>query len=302
MLTTGRPLARARHACPEARTHVRSLLAPPTSSLPHGPARAPLSCETFRWEPATRRLVWSFAAMPMSCQRVAHQHGSGPLPAFPRASAGTGIVRRLSGPTAATVRVSTAPALLRSPRRRGGLPGPCFNTGPRPRRLLYFRFSSPTGLFRVPSRYFFAIGPALYLALGASATRSRCTTKQRYSYPARARGYHPLRRRIPAALSRAPQRVSAYHWGCSLFARRYYGNPCLFLLLPLMICLSPGRTRARCARFGTRPLPAAFRVHARPSSPGEPIGPVQEPAHAVRGLNRRVATSDARARHTPCAH
>lgn len=120
MLTTGRPLARARHACPQARSHVRSLLAPPTSSLPHGPARAPLSCETFRREPATRRLVWSFAAMPMSCQRVAHQHGSGPLPAFPRASAGTGIVRRLSGPTAATVRASTAPALSASaspPRR-----------------------------------------------------------------------------------------------------------------------------------------------------------------------------------------
>jgi len=115
---TGARQTRAPHN--GARPHVRSLLAPPTSSLPHAPARAPLSCETFRREPATRRLVWSFAAMPMSCQRVAHQHGSGPLPAFPRASAGTGIVRRLSGPTAATHRASTAPALpaFASPPRR----------------------------------------------------------------------------------------------------------------------------------------------------------------------------------------
>lgn len=82
----------------------------PTSSLPHLPARAPLSCETFRREPATRRFVWSFAPMPMSCHRVEHQNGSDPPPVFLRASVSTGIVHRLSGPTAATLRSPTAPA------------------------------------------------------------------------------------------------------------------------------------------------------------------------------------------------
>lgn len=82
----------------------------PTSSLPHLPARAPLSCETFRREPATRRFVWSFAPMPMSCHRVEHQNGSDPPPVFLRASVSTGIVHRLSGPTAPTCRSPTAPA------------------------------------------------------------------------------------------------------------------------------------------------------------------------------------------------
>ena len=152
MLTTGRPLARARHAgrATPPRCHVRSLLAAPTSSLPQPPGRAPLSCETFRREPATRQFVWSFAPMPMSCHRVEHQNGSGPPPVFLPASASTGIVHCLSGPTAATRRSPAAPGLPPSPRRGGGLLGPCFNTGPSPRLLsCIFTFHPHTRPFHI---------------------------------------------------------------------------------------------------------------------------------------------------------
>lgn len=91
--------------------HVRSLPASPASSLPHVPSHTPLSCETFRREPATRQLVWSFAPTPTSRQRVEHQYSSGPPPAFPPASACAGVVRCLSGPMRATHRSPTTPML-----------------------------------------------------------------------------------------------------------------------------------------------------------------------------------------------
>lgn len=164
------------------RLHVRSLLAAPASSLPHSPTSAPLSCETFRPEPATRRFVWSFAPMPMSRHRVEHQNGSGPPPVFPPDSPSTGIVHRLSGPTSSTHRSPTAPALKHSPRAAGGLLGPCFNTGPSPRRPPHFHsFTANRRLFILPSRYFFAIGLTSYLAFDAITTASHCTTKQYYS-------------------------------------------------------------------------------------------------------------------------
>ena len=144
MLTTGCPLARSRlvQVLKPPHRHVRSLLAAPTSSLPHPPECAPLSCETFRREPATRQFVWSFAPMPMSCHRVEHQNGSDPPPVFLLASISTGIVHCLSGPTTTTTRSPTAPEIIPSPRRCGSLLGPCFNTGPSPRlTLLYFHFS-----------------------------------------------------------------------------------------------------------------------------------------------------------------
>lgn len=148
------------------RRHVRSLLAAPTSSLPQPPARAPLSCETFRREPATRRFVWSFAPMPMSHHRVEHQNGSGRPPVFLPASASTGIVHRLSGPTTATHRSPTAPGIAPSPRRRGGLLGPCFNTGPSPRAPPTFTFhplvrpfhSSLAVLVRYRTPHVFSLG------------------------------------------------------------------------------------------------------------------------------------------------
>lgn len=68
-------------------------------------------------------------------------------------------------------------------------------------RLCIFTVSPPVrSLFTLPSRYFCAIGLPAYLALDAATTRSRCATRQRYSLPARARGYHPLRPRFPSGL------------------------------------------------------------------------------------------------------
>jgi len=140
---------RTRAPLTPGRARVRSLLATPASSLPHLPGRAPLSCETFRREPATRQFVWSFAPTPTSRQRVEHQYGSGPPPAFPPASASAGVVHCLSGPTAATPGSPPASALARPPRRGGGLLGPCFNTGPSPRRPCTFAFHRPQASFHI---------------------------------------------------------------------------------------------------------------------------------------------------------
>lgn len=238
----------------------------PASSLPHAPCRAPLSCETFRPEPATRQFVWSFAPTPTSRQRVEHQYGSGPPPAFPPASTSAGVVHCLSGPTPATPGSPPASVLPRPPRRAGGLLGPCFNTGPSPRLSLHFRFSPSRDAFSHFPRGTSSLSASPpYLAFGAAATASPCTTKQHYS----------PRRRCSGALTRSraafhrlrcccPQRPGAFHWGSPLFARRYYGDPRSFLLLALLICLSPGRPLALRAPFGPHALPRAFRVlHAR---------------------------------------
>ena len=128
-----------------------------------------------------------------------------------------------------------------------------------------------------PSRYLFAIGLAAYLALDVPATRSRCTTRQRYSVPAPRSGAVT---RCGAAFQRlarsAPQRPRAFHWGSSSFGRPYYRNPCLFLLLALVICLSPGRARARRAPLEPRAVLPAYRMLSRSSSSGEPTDPIQE--------------------------
>lgn len=225
----------------------------------------------------------------MSCQRVEHQHGSGPLPGFPRASASTGIVHRLSGPTAATARFRAAPALaFASPPRRA--PWSVFQYGAEASASSVLSlFTGACRVFAVRSRYLFAIGLRVYLALDASTTRSRCTTKQRYSSLARAPGLSPALAPLSSGSRRMRHNAEAYQWGCSLFARRYYGNPRLFLLLSLLICLSPGRRRALRARFGPRPLPAAFRVRTRPSSPAEPMDPVQRLSRFVLGVGPRQA-------------
>lgn len=105
--------------------------------------------------------------MPTCCQRVAHQHGSGRPPAFPPASATAGIVHRLSGPPARTRVAASAAALVPSPRARGGLLGPCFNTGPSPRRSCTFAFHPPLRSFRHSLALLSAIGLPPYLAFGA---------------------------------------------------------------------------------------------------------------------------------------
>lgn len=63
---------------------------------------APLSCETFRGEPATRRFDWSFAPTPRSRDRFERQKRYVPPPAFPQASHRPGIAHRLSGLTTRT--------------------------------------------------------------------------------------------------------------------------------------------------------------------------------------------------------
>lgn len=83
---------------------------------------APLSCETFRGEPATRRFDWSFAPTPKSRDRFERQNHYVPPPAFPQASHCPGIAHRLSGLTTRT----NAYLLARTPCK---LLGPCFKTG-----------------------------------------------------------------------------------------------------------------------------------------------------------------------------
>ncbi len=94
----------------------------------------------------------------------------------------------------------------------------------------------------------------------------------------------------------APQRPKAFHWGSFLFARRYYRNPRLFLLLSLMICLSPGRRRTHRAQLEPRPIPAAYRMLSRSSSPGEPIDPIQGITLCV--VMRRASTGRRLAHNT----
>lgn len=93
-----------------------------------------------------------------------------------------------------------------------------------------------------------------------AATHSQCTTKHCYSSPCAATGLSPS----PACRSRhlllLPD-ISACAdctAGCSPFARRYYGNPCWFLFLPLLICLIPRGHRALHIR--ARAVAAAARA------------------------------------------
>lgn len=136
-------------------------------ALPHLPLCMPLSCETFRLEPATRQFVWSFAPMPISCHRVVHQNGSGLLPAFPPASASTGIVHCLSGPSSLTFAFPPAPAFssFTSPVLRS--PWSVFQYGSESSAYspVFSLFSPYWGLFNFPSRYFFSIGLLLVFSL-----------------------------------------------------------------------------------------------------------------------------------------
>jgi len=154
---------------------------------------APLSCETFRREPATRRFVWSFAPMPTSHHRVEHQNGSGPPPVFPPASASAGIVHRLSGSTAMTYR--SPPASVISHVHLAITEGSLVRVPIRVRVLGYlhiFAVSPPTGVFSDFPRGTSTLSVSLlYLALDAPTTHSHCTTKQHYSIPALAPGLSP---------------------------------------------------------------------------------------------------------------
>lgn len=214
----------------------------------------------------------------MSCHRVEHQNGSDPPPVFLLVSISTGIVHCLSGPTAPTRRSPTAPGLPPSPRRRGSLLGPCFNTGPSPRLLscifsfhplmrpfhsslaVLIRYRTPPVFSLRCSCHPFALHyqATLLAPRASSGALTRC-----------GRAFH----RVSCS---APQRPRAFHRGSFLFGRPYSGNPRLFLFLALVICLSPGRRPAHRAQLEPRLLPDAYRMLSRSSSSGEPIDPIQE--------------------------
>lgn len=202
MLTTHRPLARSRSTCRKssASPRVRSLLAAPASSLPRVPFCAPLSCETFRLEPATRRFVWSFAPMPTSYHRVEHQNGSGPPPVFPPASASAGIVHRLSGLTATTYR--SPPAQVFYHLRLAVAENSLVRVSIRVRVLGFFHIfaiSPPKWrLFIFPSRYLCAIGLTTVFSLGCFYHPFALHYQAVLLFPhVLLRGYHPITPHFP---------------------------------------------------------------------------------------------------------
>lgn len=82
-------------------------------------------------------------------------------------------------------------------------------------RVLYIGLASSTfclssypSFFIFPSRYFFAIGLPLYLALDAHTTRSHCTTKQCYSSALRLRGLSPPMAPLSIGFLHAPHNRS----------------------------------------------------------------------------------------------
>lgn len=134
-------------------------------------------------------------------------------------------------------------------------------------------------LFTLRSRYFSTIGhtavfslrspqPPLHTALPSSPTPS--LSQQSYGR------LTPSARRITRLFRPPPttQPSSAgYHKSSSAFTRRYSQNPSWFLLLLLLICLSPeGPQRTRAIQ--TPATRAAFRVLSRPSSPRVPMPPM----------------------------
>lgn len=112
--------------------------------------------------------------------------------------------------------------------------------------------------FIFPSRYFYPIGLSLYLALDASTTSSCCTTKQHYSISTAITntGYHRLWLSFPwhpSVLSNYNS-LTDYHQSSFLFVRHYYRNPCLFLFLSLLICLSSERPHTHRASLESAPI------------------------------------------------
>lgn len=192
--------------------------------LPHLPACVLLSCETFRPEPATRQFVWSFAPMPISCHRVAHQNGSGLLPAFPPASASTGIVHCLSGPSPATLPFPSAPGLppFASPQMRS--PWSVFQYGSESSAYssVFSLFTPDWGFFNFPSRYFFAIGLQLVFSLRCFHHRFALHYQAALLLPFATSG---ALTRSGSAFHRisqlATQRPQAFHRGSFLFSRPY---------------------------------------------------------------------------------
>lgn len=188
--------------------------------------------------------------MPIFYHRVEHQNDLDLPSEFLLTSINTGIVHFLSGLTCCTCKFLSDPVVKPYPRTACNLLGPCFNTG-----LIFsayslvfslFHFLNETFSYFLRSTYLLSVSP-LYLALDDTTTCSHCTTKQCYSpFVSVFRGYHPLWLLFPKdqLTYYITTLLRVYHQSSFLFSRPYYGNPCLFLFLSLMICLSPRRTPA----------------------------------------------------------
>lgn len=239
----------------------------------------------------------SYQAVRLVFRRYAQLAGpictSGPLGASAGASPAVARARRSSppfGPLRACSRVS---GCARPPRsvlptfrsRARSAPWSVFQDGPReakkPRALRAACFapfhSAPARLFSFPSRYFSSIGLSVYLALDGSLHRSLCRPAHSYSWHGKRRGtglapsVAPLPLASLALHAAHPRRFAA---GRFPFARRYSGNPCSFLFLRVVICLSSAGAPTRVVRSGVlRPcLRGLSRACALPraDSPGVP--------------------------------
>lgn len=165
--------------------------------------------------------------MPTFCQWVEHQYGSDPPSEFFLTSIRAGIVHHLSGLMTATLRFLAALSFTLFTSLQSKSPWSVFQYGS---EILGFSPGTFTislskwNFFTFRSRYFFAIGVQLYLALEVTTSLSHCITKQHYSrYYALVRGYHPHWPCFPSRLSICHYNDSceSYHWSFSVFIRHY---------------------------------------------------------------------------------
>lgn len=181
------------------------------------------------------------------------------------------------------LRARRAPSSRRSARPRAALLGPCFKTG----RALARAARASRRLFRafsLRSRASFLLSLAVLLLYRPIRVFCLRWIAPPFTVPPRAqllfplllrvRGLHPLWRlflRPPRLLPAHPRRFAA---GAFPFARRYSGNPCSFLLLRVLICLSSAGLPTRVVPSGAaRPSLRALspsRALPRPDGPGVP--------------------------------
>lgn len=162
-------------------------------------ARA-LSLYTFRGEPATRLFVWSFAPMPSSCHRFAHQNGSLPPAVFRQPSQTPGIVHKSIGSHPRVSAAFAAPPALRLRLAARVLSLVRVSRRGRAARLpAQFHLFS---LFLLRSLYFSTIGLAAVFSLGWTLPPIHGalpnTATPHAEHP---RGCHPLRPAVPGRLS-----------------------------------------------------------------------------------------------------
>lgn len=127
-----------------------------------------------------------------------------------------------------------------------------------------FTLPKPNASFSTFARAtLFSIGLSLYLAFDAhAAVRTALPSSTTHLIGGLISGaithsstaFHQFITFLLATLFRA------YHLSFSLFSRPYYGNPCLFLFLPLVICLSSGRILTQQCTIRVPLLRNDFRI------------------------------------------